>query len=397
MFYAVDGPDGKFLDFSMQQKCFVLYCIWFIHRVSVGLAEVARVWGKDGDMAMQFLQFNYAFGAVIAPLVTEPFLTPIPEPEKGNASSTSAPFLSNATVMTTVVSQTHGAIKMLNTTQNSTTHALPLTTTVHYAFLVSGTLILLVAIPLTVEFLGERHQKRRQERKHEIEETKQPLPLGLFLFVSFVLCIFYFLHCGIADTFAPYLVVFVVKQLHWSKSTGAQMSSVYWASFAVGRFLCIFVVRFLSSTQILVLCSLATVLSILGFLLFAGHAIDAGVWVCTVASSLSMGPIFASIFMWMEAELVRVTGRMVSAVIVASAASGMVNPVIIGYLMQEFTPMWFCYLLFAESILCLLVFLFLLAIAKLYVSKHYVIHKGKVQELDLPDTQNELTAGDSAM
>ena len=82
MFYAVDGPDGKFLDFSMQQKCFVLYCIWFIHRVSVGLAEVARVWGKDGDMAMQFLQFNYAFGAVIAPLVTEPFLTPIPEPEK---------------------------------------------------------------------------------------------------------------------------------------------------------------------------------------------------------------------------------------------------------------------------------------------------------------------------
>ena len=88
---------------------------------------------------------------------------------------------------------------------------------------------------------------------------------------------------------------------------------------------------------------------------------------------------------------------MVSAVIVASAASGMVNPVIIGYLMLEFTPMWFCYLLFAESILCLLVFLFLLAIAKLYVSKHYVIHKVKVQELDLPDTQNELTAGDSAM
>ena len=369
--------------------------------VSVGNAELLRVWGKEGEMAMQFLHFSFAFGGVAGPLVTEPFLTPIPEDEKaGNASIAVASSLSNSSTIATT-SPARSTMEMLNATESSTpptVTTVPLTTVVHYAYIISGTLIFLVAIPLTVEFFRERSQKRRQDHEDEKEDVKQPLPRGLFLFVSFVLCFFYFVYCCVDDTFASFLATFLVKQLHWSKSRAAQASSVFWASFAVGRFLSIFAVRYISSVRLIILCCLALIVSMLGFLLSADHAVDAGVWVCTVVCSMSMGPIFPTGFMWMEAELVRVTGRMVSAILVASSVGTMVNPVLTAYLMQESTPMWFSYLLFAQSILCLLVFLFLVAIARLYVGKRYVIHEAKVQELNTPSLrEKELAAGDTAM
>ena len=373
-----------------------MYCIWFCtHCVSVGLAELAHVWGKDEEMAIQFLQFNYAFGGAISPLVTELFLAPIPEVDNGNASRTAASSPNSST--TIAISPAHRTIKMLNATENSTTPTPPLTTTVHYAFLITGIHILLVAIPLTVEFFNERHQKRQQDQRHTPVEVRPPLPLGLFLFASFFLCLFFFVHCCVADTFAPYLMTFVVKQLRWSKTRGAQVSSVSLASLAIGHFLSIFAARLLSSAQLIVLCSVAQIFSMLGFLLFADHAIDAGVWVCTVSSSMSMGPIFATCFAWMEAELVQATGRMASAITIASSASGMVNPAMLAHLMEEYTPMWFCYLLFAESVLCLLAFLFLLATTRLCVSKHYVTHKAKKQKLNVESLcEEEMEAEEEA-
>jgi hypothetical protein len=43
----------------------------------------------------------------------------------------------------------------------------------------------------------------------------------------------------------------------------------------------------------------------------------------------------------------------------------MVNPIILGFLMDELTPMWFCYLLLGESVM-----LFVLFIAALFLSKN---------------------------
>jgi hypothetical protein len=61
-----------------------LFFSWF---VLVANTEIVRIWGKEGEMAMQFLHFNFAFGGVIGPLVTEPFLTPNPEDELYGSNS----------------------------------------------------------------------------------------------------------------------------------------------------------------------------------------------------------------------------------------------------------------------------------------------------------------------
>ncbi|XP_025094865.1 major facilitator superfamily domain-containing protein 4A-like isoform X2 [Pomacea canaliculata] len=42
-------------------------------------AELLRIWGQEGRKSMQFMHFSFAFGGVLAPLITEPFLTSNPE------------------------------------------------------------------------------------------------------------------------------------------------------------------------------------------------------------------------------------------------------------------------------------------------------------------------------
>ncbi|PVD19262.1 hypothetical protein C0Q70_19748 [Pomacea canaliculata] len=109
---------------------------------TVGNAELVRIWGKEGEMAMQFLHFTFAFGGVISPLITMPFLT-----EEDSQS-----IETNASISTTS-----------NGTSNSTGPALPLTTKVHYAFLISGSLMFLACVPLIVQWFTD--SLRREKTK----------------------------------------------------------------------------------------------------------------------------------------------------------------------------------------------------------------------------------------
>lgn len=339
-------------------------------------------------MAMQFIHFLFALGGVVGPLATEPFLTPNPEDNLDSTVTATPDFDSSAAspLNSTVTWET------ANITDNSTTVTLPLTTDVHYAYLISGSIILLIVIPHIVQVFTERAQKKRQTHVDEKKENKQPLPPALFLFVQFTLCVFYFVYCCVEDTFASYLSTFVVKQLHWSKSAGAQVTSVFWASFATGRFLSIFAVHAMSSVKLLLFSCLSLVTSMLAFLLFSYYGIGTGIWVCSVFVGVSMAATFPTGFTWMEEELVRVTGRVASSILIASSSGTMVNPIILGYLMQQLTPMWFSYLLLAQSVLSLGVFLFLLALSRLYLQKHYVMHDTRAQETELPSLNVDVNA-----
>ncbi|XP_025094849.1 sodium-dependent glucose transporter 1A-like [Pomacea canaliculata] len=336
---------------------------------TVGNAELVRIWGNEGEMAMQFLHFAFAFGGVISPLITAPFLTPVPEEDGQGLEANTSVLLSNASS---------------NGTNNNTGPALPLSTDVHYAFLISGIFMFLPSLPLTMQWFTDRSEKRRQSALDEKKAVKQPLPSILFIFVLLMLCLMYFLYCSVEDTFAAFLSTFVVKHLLWSKAMGAEITSVFWASFASARFLSIFVVRYVSSVKLLFICCTMMVFSEFGFLLSSQFHFTIGVWVCTVLAGISMSSIFPTGFLWMEEEFVRVTGRVASSILVASSSGTMVNPIALGALMQNLTPMWFPYLLSFESLLCLCVMFFLFCLSRLYLRKHYIISEVRTLEIVAP-------------
>ncbi|XP_025076987.1 sodium-dependent glucose transporter 1C-like [Pomacea canaliculata] len=316
---------------------------------------------------MQFLHFSYAFGGVISPLITMPFLTPVQEEDSQSIETNTSSSISTTS----------------NGTSNSTGPALPLTTTVHYAFLISGILIFLACVPLIVQWFTDRSEKRRQSREDE-KAVKQPLPSALFIFVLLTLCFMYFVYTSIEDTFTAFLSTFVVKHLLWSKALGAEITSVFWASFAFARFLAIFVVHYISAVRLIFICSTLMVLSQFGFLLSSQFHFTIGVWCCTVFVGISMSSIFPTGFMWMEEDFVRVTGSVACFIIIASSSGTMVSPIALGYLMQHLTPMSFSYLLSAESVLFWCVLFFLFCLSRLYIRKHYAMSIATVQEVVAP-------------
>ena len=351
-----------------------------------GNAELVRIWGKEGEMAMQFIHFAYSAGGVIGPLSTEPFLTPNPEDDMD---------ITTVSPSNTSITRIANWNKDSNSSHNYTSH-LPLISNVHYAYMISGGFALLVCIPLTVQLFSDRSQNHRQAEE-ETKDIKQPLPLALFLFVQLILCLFNFVYYAVEDTFAGYLTTFVVMQLYWSKSQGAQVASVFWASFAAGRFLGIFAVRVLSSVMLLFICCFALLLSMLAFCLLSDHAVYLGVWLFTALNGIAMATIFPTGFTWMEEELVRVTGRVSSSILIAASAGSMTNPILLGYLMQKVTPMWFCYLLLGQSALTLGIFLFLLAFSRLYIQSHYNVRGAKTLEIAVPSLEMAENTDDSSM
>ncbi|XP_055957816.1 sodium-dependent glucose transporter 1A isoform X2 [Patella vulgata] len=337
---------------------------------TAGNAHLVSIWGEEeGRPYMQAAHFAFAFGGVISPLVTAPFLVPNTEERSTNSSSTT--FTEVTTMPSTVVLNTtllDYNITNDNSTigNNITTIAEPIETKLIYAYIISGIVTLLSAIPFMVIYCRYKSQKmkRNQPKKKEEDGLPRDLPWKYYILTIVLLNLLYLTYCAVEDTFAAYLLTFVVMELKWSKAKGTQVTSMYWAAFAVSRFAGIFVIRCLRPVVMLFICLASLLISFTGFLLCSHYQIHIGIWVFAICIGLSMSVIFPTGFTWAQENLLNVNGKVTSIIVIGASAGTMINPIIMGYLMEELTPMWYCYLLVGESVLCLAIFLVLLFVAK---------------------------------
>jgi hypothetical protein len=357
----------------------------YFFSVLVSNAELVRIWGKEGEMAMQFLHLSYASGGVIAPLATEPFLTPIQEDDLNVTSFSSDSGLllsynSSLSLGTWSNISTNGSLNVtLGVHAVGSEVALPQTTIVYIAFIICAVLLFIVCFAWIYEWYTDHAQKKkRQDSCDEEGRNEQPLSCAMFFFVCSVLLFFNFMYCAMEDTFPWYFTQFAVDHLQWSKACGAQVTSLYLASFAFFRFGGIFLARYLSRERLAVASVSMLVLSYLSLVLFSLFRIDIGVWVSSACVGASMAPIFAATFMWMDAELIRASGPVTSAIMIACALGSTSNPTILGFLMFEVSSMWFVYLLLLEAALSLFALLFLIAFSHLYLKQHFArLSKGR--------------------
>ncbi|XP_035826610.1 sodium-dependent glucose transporter 1-like [Aplysia californica] len=164
----------------------------------------------------------------------------------------------------------------------------------------------------------------------------------------------------VEDTFGSFLMTFVVREFKdLSKSQGAYITAIYWASFACSRFLMIFLARILSPTHILTLCGCVNFLSFSCFTISVHLRAITGVTVLAAFAGLGMSALFPSGLSWCESKLLPVTPRLASGIFFASSIGTMTNPLLIGYLMEEVSNIWFCYVLLVQVSALGVVFTFL--------------------------------------
>ncbi|KAK6192297.1 hypothetical protein SNE40_003789 [Patella caerulea] len=339
-----------------------------------GNAHLVSMWGEDGGGTyMQAAHFAFAFGGVVSPQITAPFLAS----KAGDETTT----FSSLYLPSTVITSDNSTLS-----NNITTIAEPVETKLIYAYIISGIVTVQSAIPFMVIYCRYKSQKmkRNQLKKKQENGSIRDLPWKYYILAIILLNLFYVTYCVAENSFAAYLMTFVVMQLKWSKTKGTQITSVFWAAFAVSRFTGIFIIRCLRPVIMLFICITGLVLSFAGFLLCSHYQIHIGIWIFTVLVGLSMSVVFPTGFTWAHGNLLNITGKVTSLILVASSAGTVINPIIIGYLMEELSPMWYCYLLVGESILCLAIFVVLLFVAKFVLTNKRTVKTNTIEVVSQP-------------
>ncbi|CAG5123775.1 unnamed protein product [Candidula unifasciata] len=314
-----------------------------------GNAEQMRVWGNEGHELMQMLHFFFAIGGVIAPLYTGPFLA------QTSTANTSVANLTNSTDEPTIVPQTP-----------------PVTTDVGYAYIITGVFCIVSGIPWLVIYLQDKCGKGSDFIKATGAVTQRKLPLSIMLYLISMICLMYILYVCAEVTFSSYLMTFLVNQYNVGKSTGTNATSVFWAFFAASRFAMIFISQYVTAVQLLFIsCVLMIITSICFTIAAVFNAID-GMIVLTAFFGLSVSAVFPAGFSWTESHLMKVTSWVSACILISSSLGGMVIPTLQGYLMENESNLWFCYLLLIEIILMVLVFVILYISARFYINKRYI-------------------------
>lgn len=323
---------------------------------------MVRIWGKDVGPYMQAVHFAFGLGGIVSPLIAAPFLLSRQEsPSNGtdasstphgfltggfNVSSVSTPFVDNSENNAFNVSNSAGFPDAAQQTQ------------VHIPYIIVGLLTVLASIPFVEMYQSKRAEKRRQSINQGNEEKEvRHIPLTTCLKATFLVLMgcFYIFYACVEDTFAGFIMTFVVLHLKWSKTKGTQITSVFWISFSVGRLFAIVISKYLTPWKMLALDFVLLILSFLTLLLGVESS-EAFSWVCTVAVAVAMASIFPSGMTWMDKSIMKISGKVASFLLVCASFGSMVNPVLVGYLFENDTPMWFIYLLFAHTLICSITF-----------------------------------------
>ncbi|XP_056003870.1 sodium-dependent glucose transporter 1A-like [Ostrea edulis] len=328
-----------------------------------GNAGMVMVWGTEGDAYFSALHFSFALGGILSPLATAPYL----KSRDGSVNSTAMnriKDLSNSTIPSYSDVDSTLDIKNLSNLSSNQTSSGDETSTVYIPYTMTTGLCILTSLPFFV-FCCMSFQKTLEieKAKEEVENRRKTQKrLRILGFINMV--IYIAVYFAVENSFEGFLTTFVMSELHWTNSQGSYITSGHWAAFATGRFLAIFIVGFFRPRKMIFTFNAMMLISLLGFLIVSFHNVTIGVWIFTLTTGFSMSVIFPTVFMWTEQTFLRVTGKIASIFLVAASVGSMINPPLLAVLMETFSPMWFGYILFGETVA-----LFLLYFVGLYVSR----------------------------
>ncbi|XP_067660604.1 sodium-dependent glucose transporter 1B-like [Haliotis asinina] len=356
--------------------------MFLLHELVMGAArsgmnvEVVEEWGDEGKPFMQALHFSFSLGATLSPFVLEPFLSE--ELEETTWTTTNYTFPPTRTISNT-------------SNMVMTETAAPRTkSNIHYGFLIVAIPSGIFSFAFLIKYFLERNKgtsdvqrkyTRNDINNHEEEEgpvrKKRTLPRHLLVITLALFALFYFFLDEVEDTSPSFLAVFVVKQMNWTKKYGGRLSSAFWASYTAGRGIGIILINFFSHTKFFTICCVVLCTAQLGLLLSATYGFGIGIWISIVGIGLAISVVFPASLTWTEKELVQLSGKLMGVIYVALGLGGLANPQIIGVTMDLYSPMWYSYVLFAESFLFSITFLILVAFVKKVLSKrtHVIVQR----------------------
>ncbi|KAK7508749.1 hypothetical protein BaRGS_00000315, partial [Batillaria attramentaria] len=399
------GVIPKCTAFPLMAALYFLAFFAFANFEVVTVSHQAKIWSSGGGAYMQGLFFCYALGAILSPLATQPFLAADNNrSSKTQETSASNDYLSDHAEYLTLSADTeseagnddrlsfyeqnqaaHDLVRSFNDSavgyQLTTTMEIASTpvvtddnveavivtgnddTRVFYAYLMTSVLCfssgLLLLMLLRFPVTGSQKPEKTHPGREGKRTGRESLPL---LVVCVTLACVYFSFSG-CISFPDFLMTFVVKELGWSKTSGAHVTSVFWVGLAVGRLSGVGLVRVMSPARIITCCLLALLTSLLAMLLAALFRAHWAVWVSAAAVGLSVAVLFPTGLSYTHQRVSRLTGRLTGVIIATPTLTSMLNPLLVAHLMTQYDGVCYVYVYLAETSLGAVAFVVLHAVS----------------------------------
>ncbi|XP_033762958.1 sodium-dependent glucose transporter 1A-like [Pecten maximus] len=330
-----------------------------IQGISGGVLNLAvtstsmSIWGptRRGRSYIQILYVFFSFSTAMAPIATAPFLRKnqgVTELRSvGNLSSTS--------------SESNGTIPCCseeNSNMNNNGHVLDFATSgqesrLYIAFFISAGMTFLVALLFIILYIKRANSSVRGSKMKALDFIGNHSRISNYLqLINVGLLSAMFNTCQVA--YPSYLTVFCVQYLHQTKTFGAMLTSVTVFITVGGRLIGIFLVRVMESHTIL-LCS--AILYASGFICLTVSAhlySEIGIWVSACLIGLPSGTIWPTALSWTNSYLITVDAKVSSYLNLVGHIGPLTCPFLLGYLMQEISFLWFCYVCIIFSALIMI-------------------------------------------
>lgn len=318
---------------------------------------------------MQILHFMFAFGGIISPLISAPFLS---KPDIFNETSialngsNSANESINYGLMSANFSDTQPTLESLSGHVQTITLELAEDSEVYKAYILTAVLTLTSAIPFIVLLCRSDESTCPSSQKHKSEDDQtEKISNHLKIPILVILCVVIAMYTATEDTFVGFLTTFTVKHFNWSKSKGAFATSVFWTAFAVGRFSGIFIVNLFRQVRLLYTYVMMINVAFACLLVMSIYHIDEGIWLASAICGFGLSIFFPMFYSWIEETFFHVDGKLTALIMTCACIGVIINHIILSRVMDT-SPIWFGYMLIVESGLLLMFFLIAVYISRFF-------------------------------
>lgn len=290
---------------------------------------ILNLYGKNSEAPMQALHAMFGGGAFFSPLMVRPFLS---------SAHSSASHMQSINISA-------------NITLNATSHQSH--SGLRYPYAIT---MLLFLIPIVIFMLAscrdDGHNESRQISA-SVENSDNRAYRGFTLVLLFI---FLLLYVGLEVAIGGLIFTYAVQhQILKSKSLAAYLTSTFWGSFCLGRFVSIPLSTYVRAYRILQVDLLCAFLGACLLIIFSVHY-PIWLWLGTALLGLSMSSVFPSTMTWAE-TFMHISSRTASILVVGASLGEMTIPFTIGTLMSRGGPQVFLRSILVIVILAIFVFI----------------------------------------
>ncbi|XP_033738385.1 uncharacterized protein LOC117325958 isoform X2 [Pecten maximus] len=337
-------------------RAFIPWCVLYelmitvhaVHGISGGIISVVMtstavsIWGATARGRVYLNIFLVSDGAagLISPIATSPFLLP----RSIDADKRSDPWnISNNIAKTNMFSMKGNISSTIHNPQSNLTNTEIPTSNVYIAYALSAGLVFLSTLPFIVmcckpsthDTKGRAHEQSHYIGNLSVTAKRIQL-VNVGLFSTF--------YMSVNFVFTGYLPAFCVQHLRWTKIFGAWLTSELFLAMLGGRLFGAYISHFLKPIKLLAFSTVLHVMGQAGLSVSGFFVADEGIWISVCVIGIAWGLMWPSLLSWTNENLISVRGKVTAFIMLMGFLGTLLSPLLFGYMMEEISPIWFCFL-----------------------------------------------------